>query len=197
MIEVNIDGSGFTNAAIELGAAIDQIPYIMARTLNDAANATRSYLIHQTWQSSVQVRNQSFMNAALTTKGERASKGDLSVTIYDKLGRANLALHAKSGTRMGVTGSLAIPPTGAVSRTARGVPQGQRPRNLKNSFRKGDVIYQRVGKNRLRLMYVLKQQAKIKKDVPFYADFARVMIAELERNLARNIARAMSTRRPR
>ncbi|MEY9179696.1 hypothetical protein [Bradyrhizobium sp. USDA 313] len=197
MIEINIDGSGFMKAAIELGAAIDQIPYIMSRTLNDAADVTRSYLINQTWPSSVQVRNQSFMRAALTTRGERASKGELSVTIYDKLGRANLALHAKSGTRMAAKSALAIPPTGAVNRTARGVPQGQRPRNLKNSFRKGDVIYQRIGKDRLRLMYVLKPQAKIKKDVPFYADFAKIMIAEIERNLPRNVALAMRTRRPR
>src|SRR5262245_56523142 len=99
MIEIDVDSSALTDAAIALGAAVDQIPYIMARSLNDAAEATRSYLIHHTWPSSVQVRNQSFMNAALTTKGARASKTDLEVTIYDKLGRANLPLHAKSGTR--------------------------------------------------------------------------------------------------
>ncbi|UGY13770.1 hypothetical protein HAP48_0035140 [Bradyrhizobium septentrionale] len=197
MIEINIDSSGFTQAAIELGAAVDQLPYIMARTLNDAADATRTYLINQTWPSSVQVRNQSFMRAALTTRGARAAKDNLEVTIYDKLGRANLGLHAKSGTRMAAKSALAIPPTGAVNRSARGVPQGQRPRNLKNAFRKGDVIYQRIGKNRLRLMYVLKPQAQIKRDVAFYSDFAKIMLQEMERNLTRNIGIAMRTRRVR
>jgi hypothetical protein len=198
MIELEVDGSGFTHAAMDMGIAVDQIPYAMARTLNDAAEKTRSWLIYATWPTAVQVRNQSFMNASLSIKGARASKDNLEVTIYDRLGRASLPLHAKGGVKMPNTSALAIPPTGAVNRGPRGVPPSQRPRNLANSFRKGNAIYQRVGKGkraRLRLMYFLKPMARIKKDVPFYEDFAKKMVEEMQANLARNVALAMKTRR--
>lgn len=195
MIEIELDGAALQKAAQDLGASIDQIPYALARTLNDAANDTRSFLIGTTWPSAVQVRNQSFMKASLTTKDARATKDDLSVTIYDKLGRGNLSLHARGGERLARGSVLAIGVTGAVTRSARGVPQSQRPRNLKNTFRKGDVLYQRLPGGKLKLVYVLKPQAKIKKDVQFYRDFQRVMNERVKANLAKNVALAMRTRR--
>ncbi|MGL3107075.1 hypothetical protein [Bradyrhizobium sp. BR 1432] len=75
---IDFDFSQIKQRAMDLGATADQIPYIMATTLNMAADSTRSYLIETTWPSSVTVRNRSFMNAALTTKGSRATKGDLT-----------------------------------------------------------------------------------------------------------------------
>lgn len=99
MPTLGVDFSQIEQRALALGATADQMPYIMATTRNMAAENTRSYLIETTWPSSVTVRNRSFMKAALPTKGSRATKGDLTVEIYDKLGGANLALHAKGGTR--------------------------------------------------------------------------------------------------
>jgi hypothetical protein len=86
---VDFDFSQVARRAMDLGATADQIPYIMATTLNMAAENTRSYLIETTWPSSVTVRNRSFMNAALTSKHSRATKGDLTVEIYHKIGRAS------------------------------------------------------------------------------------------------------------
>jgi hypothetical protein len=193
MIEVEFDGDILLKQALDLGASIDQIPYILARSMNDAAQATRSYLIGTTWPSHVQVRNTSFLNAALTTKDARASKDHLEVTIYDKLGRANLELHAEGGTRTPHGSNLAIGSSN-VQRGARGVVPSQRPRALKNAIRIGDVVYQRIN-GRLKLMYVIKPQAQIKKDVPFKEDFARVMTESLQAAIPRNVARAMQTRR--
>ncbi|KYK44737.1 hypothetical protein A1D31_36105 [Bradyrhizobium liaoningense] len=118
-LEVDFDFSQIKQRAMDLGATADQIPYIMATTLNMAAENTRSYLIETTWPSSVTVRNRSFMDAALTTKGSRATKGDLTVEIYDKIGRANLFLHAKGGTRRAKGGNLSIPSSVNVQRTER------------------------------------------------------------------------------
>jgi len=197
MLFVKFDTEDMIRKAYDLGAVADQMPYILARTMNDAAEVTRSFLIHTTWPHHTYQRNQSFMAAALTTKDSRAQKGDLTVEIYDKLGRANLFLHAKGGQRQAKSSFIAIGSTRniAAQRGPHGVVQSMRPRNLKNSFRKGDVVYQRVGKDRLRLMYVLKPRAQINQDVPFFSDFATVMRGAMVANLPHNVAMAMKTRR--
>lgn len=196
-IALHINTDDMIAQAKRLGAVEDQLPYIMARTLNDAAEATRSFMISSVWPSSVTMRNRSFMQAALTTKDSRAQKGDLTVEIYDKLGRANLKLHAEGGTRVGHGGNIAIGSRN-VTRGSRGVPKSQRPRALKNAFKKGDVILQRQGPkgaSRLRLMYVLRPTAQIKKDVPFYQAFRDHMLSGVANALPRNVALAMKTRR--
>jgi hypothetical protein len=55
----------------------------------------------------------------------------------------------------------------------RGVPRNQLPRALLNSFKKGDVIFQRYweskrksGKPSLKLIYVLMPSLRLKADVP-------------------------------
>ncbi|MCP1761970.1 hypothetical protein [Bradyrhizobium japonicum] len=199
---VDFDFSQIEQRALALGATADQMPYIMATTLNMAAENTRSYLIETTWPSSVTVRNRSFMNAALTTKGSRATKGDLTVEIYDKIGRANLFLHAKGGTRRAKGGNLSIPSSVNVQRTSGGaVRTQQQPKNLRNSFKRGRFIFQRQGKSsrkrsgRIKLMYSLRPSVPIRQDVPFYKDFAEVMRQEMTLNLAIAVIRAMSTRR--
>ncbi|MES2694179.1 MAG: hypothetical protein V4773_11955 [Verrucomicrobiota bacterium] len=193
-MELTFDFSELEKKARRIGASADQVPYALARSLNDAAEVTRSYLISSTWPSSVVVRNQSFLKAALTTKGARATKENQSVEIYDRLNRASLDEHAEGGVKTPRGDNLAIGGRN-VRRGARGVVASQRPKVLKNAFRKGDVIYQRVGKNKLKLMYVLKPSAKIKKDVPFHEDFARVMKSEIVKALPKNVAIAMRTAR--
>jgi hypothetical protein len=198
MIDVEFDLSQLHRMGISLGAAADQMPYVMARTLNDAAESTRTFLIGTTWSSHVTVRNRSFISAALTTKGARATKTDLVVEIYDKLQRANLQLHAKGGTRRPHGGAhMAVPIQANVKRTARGVRADQRPNVLARSFRIGDRIFQRQGtrKTVVKLMYSLRSTTPIPKDVPFYEDFAKQMQIGLRQNLARNVVLAMATRR--
>ncbi|SER58754.1 hypothetical protein SAMN05216548_12724 [Faunimonas pinastri] len=179
-----------------LDAAADQVPFALSQALNDAAEKTRDRLINETWPSHVTVRNKSFMKGALSTKGERATKRKLSVTIYDKLGRASLKKHAEGGVKQG-KGRLAIP-SAKVSRGASGVRKTQRPANLQNKVVKGNAIYQRVGKgkrSKLKLMYGLARQARIKQDVPFESDFRRFMTEEVQRAFPGRIQAAMKTRR--
>ena len=55
----------------------------------------------------------------------------LQVEIYDKLGRANLMLHAKGGTRRAKGANIAIPSSVNVRRTGRGaVTRSQTPKGL-------------------------------------------------------------------
>ncbi|WP_065756784.1 hypothetical protein [Bradyrhizobium paxllaeri] len=94
---VDFDFSKIKQRAIDLSGTADQIPYIMATTLNMPAENTRSYLIETTWPSSV--RNRSFLKAALTTKGSRETKGDPSVNIYGEPRPACHGWHAPSEGR--------------------------------------------------------------------------------------------------
>lgn len=157
-MSIEFNFSDFKRVARNIGAMADQIPFALAGALNEAAEKTRTELITQTWPSSVNARNKSFLKAALTTKGERATKQKLSVIIYDKLGRGNLAQHEKGGTSTARGGKKLAVPSPAVSakRGAKGVPARLRPGALANSFltdgRRSntgltrDAIYVRTGK---------------------------------------------------
>src|SRR5262249_62408926 len=99
MLGLEIDFSEAEQFARLIGAAADQIPFALATALNRSADVTRNLLIRQTWPGHIHERNSSFIAASLTTKESRASKGSLSVEIYDRLNRGNLMLHAQGGTR--------------------------------------------------------------------------------------------------
>lgn len=194
MIKIEFDFSQLENYAKSVGARIDQVPYALSLAMNRSADITRSLLIKHTWPGAIQQRNASFIAASLTTKEARASRQSLSVEIYDRLDRGHLQMQAKGGVRVGKGGKLAIPGS-RIPRGARGVPQRLRPRNLANSFRKGDVLYAKDKRGRVKLMYVLKPTAKIPKRVPFYEDFATSMQRELKRTIPLAVAKAMSTAR--
>jgi hypothetical protein len=196
MIDLQIDVRSFEAAAREIGGNLDQVPFALSQAMNDAVRKTRRKLVEQTWPNSVHVRNERFLNAAL--RMSFSNKGNLTVSIYDYLGRANLPLHAKGGVRT-PRGKLAIPGTTIRGqRGPRGIPEGLKPRNLPNSFRKGDVIFQRMGRGPnkyLRFAYLLKPSAHIPKDVPFFRDFADSIMAETARAFPERFRSAMRTRR--
>jgi hypothetical protein len=199
---LEIDFSEFTRAAIAFGnAAENQVPFAIARSLNDGVKAARDVLVQNTWPTHVQQRNAGFIGWAL--RSEYATKRNLSVAIYDRSPnqRGHLRLHAKGGSKT-AKGRLAIPDSKNVKplRGAKGVPSNLRPLNLSKSFRKGDVIYRRVGgkkaKNRhLKLMYVLKRGIFQPKDVPFYEDFAFVMREQLRTSFPVRIREAIASAR--
>lgn len=204
---LKFDFSDFERVAKRLDAFADQIPFALAKSLNDAADIARRQIIDDTWPHHVSVRNSGFMNAALTTKGTRATKRKLSVVLYDRLGRAGLQLHAVGGTKRPRGRNLALPSAKvAARRTGKGVPKNLRPLALPNSFKQGDIIYQRVGKYQkagkrsaakdtrgLKLMYTLKPSVRIRPDVPFYQDFASTMRREVPKAFNKNIKLAMAT----
>jgi hypothetical protein len=194
MLELKLDLSSFERYAAGMRAAIDQVPFALSKAMNDAAFAARKHLIDDTWPKHVQQRNRNFLRAALRV--EPAKKTDLRVAIVDQLGRGHLQLHAKGGVKQ-AKGRLAVP-SKRVQRGPGGVRQSQRPRNLKRAVVKGNLIFQQEGRGKsakLRLMYALRQQAKIRKRVPFYEDFATVMRREILQRFPGAMAQAMRTRR--
>jgi hypothetical protein len=195
MLTIEFDYAELEQRALSIGAAADQVPYALALAMNRSADVTRNLLIKSTWPAAVYQRNSSFIAASLTTREARASKTSLAVEIYDKLDRGNLLMQAKGGTRAPQGGSNLAVPASNVPKTSRGVPARLRPKNLPTAFKKGDVLYSRDKKGRLRLLYVLKHATKIPKRVPFYEDFAASMERELRRTIPLAVEKAMATRR--
>jgi hypothetical protein len=194
---IHIDMSQVERAAYDLHAAADQMPFIMSVALNKALVATREYLVSHTWPESIVQRNPGFIKAAL--RMEFSKKNDLRVEIYDRLERASLKKHAEGGVKLPRGRQLAIP-TRYVKVGAHGVPRNKRPRNLPKdqTFVQNNRIYQTVGKGKnrkLQVMYVLKPQVKINKDVPFYSDFETQLNVHVMKELPQAITYAMSTRR--
>lgn len=195
MIKIEMDYRELEAAAISIGAAADQVPYALALAMNRSADVTRNLLIRSTWPAHVKQRNASFISASLTTRDARATKQSMSVEIYDRLDRGNLQMQAKGGTRTPHGGSNLAVPASNVPKSGRGVPARLRPKNMPTAVRKGDVLYSRDKKGRLRLLYVLKHATPIPKRVPFYEDFTASMSRELLRTIPLAVEKAMATRR--
>ena len=194
----------FHRYARAMDGMASQIPFALAQALNASAEVARRGLIERTWPEHVHARNRSFLKAALTTKGTRATKRNLRVVVYDRLGRGNLLLHERGGTKRPRGKALAVPSAALQARrTAKGVPKGLRPRNLpatgpSGAFVKGDVLFQRVGAGQsrgLKLMYVLKPAAPVRADVPFQADFATTMRRTMPIQFRLALRKAMATAR--
>jgi hypothetical protein len=194
-MKIEFDFSDWERAAKSIEGAADQLPYALSLALNRSAEVTRNLLIRATWPAHVTQRNSSFIAASLTTKDSRATKQSLAVEIYDKLDRGNLEMQAKGGVRAPHGGSNLAVPASSIPKTSRGVPAAMRPKAMPNAFRKGDVLYERDRRRRLRLMYVLKNVTKIPKRVPFYEDFAESMRRELTRTIPMAVEQALRTRR--
>jgi hypothetical protein len=167
--------------------------------MTTAAFATRLRLSEQTWPTHVQARNRSFLRAALRVQPAR--KHNLAVAITDVLNRGNLLLHATGGLRTPRRGRLAIPTwTIAYNRGPRGIRKNLLPRAIvDNTPRRALRITERgifVGEGgRLHLKYSFHANAHIRRDVPFYEDFERFMVQEIEKAFPAAFERAMSTRR--
>lgn len=198
MADFQINFDDFLRRADEIGAARDQVPFALANAMTSAAFRTKTLLATDTWPKAVESRNKNFLRAALHV--EPARKHDLTVSIVDTLGRANLAQHADGGTERPRSSTFAIPPAGSVKRTARGVAASQRPRAIIANTPKRALritprgIFIGIG-GRLHLKFSFKPSAQIKRDVPFREDFARYMAEELKRTFVVAMERAMRTRR--
>jgi hypothetical protein len=197
---VNFDYSDFERKAKELSTAADQVPYALARSLNQAAEDAQTVLILQTWPKAVHVRNTTFMRAAL--RRIYATKGNLTVEIYDSLHRAQLGKHARGGTKSPKGAHLAIPNQTDIKFGSSGVRKSDRPsaliaRTPKRALRiTNRGIF--VGKGgRLHLKYALKSSAQQPADVPFESDFRTAMRDGMRTAFPIWIRKAMQTRRSR
>ncbi len=194
---VHFDLSDFERLTAKFGGAGDQMPFALANAMSRSTLVLRDVMTDDVWPKHVKTRNKRFLSAALRV--EKATKRKLSVALYDSLGRGHLALHARGGIKRSKK-RLAIPPTGAVRRTAKGVSKNQKPRAIIDTTPKRALrvlphgIF--VGRGgRLHLVYAFRERAEQGADVPFDQAWNTIFRAQAHKEFPRALALAMATKR--
>jgi len=198
-LEIHIDMHEIEEAARNMGAAIDQIPYAMANTLNDAAFNTRRVLVEQTWPESVNVFNRNFLSSVLRV--EKATKANLSVSIVESRETTTpLKAHAEGGEKVAKSRfAVPMPSYREGKRTSQGLRRTARAREvIARTPKRALRITQRgifVGESgKLRLIFTFRSRVRVPADVPFYRDFEDTMSADINAGLLPSLERAMATR---
>lgn len=195
MFEITLNMRDFERAARSMQAAEDQVPFALSQALNDAAKVARTEIVDVVWPRSMSVHNRAFMGWMMRT--DFAGKHNLKVRLYNREPREFLPRQADGGTKTPHRGAQIALPSNFVnaSRGSSGIPKWLKPRNVPNSFRKGNAIFQRLGKGRVRLLYTLKGQAHVPKRFPAHETWDRVMRSEVMRAFGPRMQAAMRTRR--
>jgi hypothetical protein len=177
LASVTMDLRQFHSAARSMGIfAADQVPFAISRAINDTLfQETRPQIIGPTWAAAFTQRNKGLPRASIRVN--KSHKSHLVGEVYDALGKANLAVHARGGARPKPSSQLAIPNKARVKlhgrcRTpwARNVPKVIPARALRVIPGKG-IFEGRDG--RLHAIYWFRPSAKLSKRFRFYEDFAR------------------------
>lgn len=200
---VRFDMSGFERAAAGIGLIQDEVPFALANAMTRAAFKTKDALARDTWPKHVTVRNNNFLRASLDVEPALArdfrSGGTMKAEIFDALGHVDLKRLTLGGVKTGKSGPNIAIPTKRVQRTGSGaIRSNQKPRALKRTVRKGNLIFQAEGKgknSKLRLMYAVRSRARIQPEVPFYSDFDRLYRAELYKAFPQAVRNVMKRNR--
>ena len=165
----------------------------LAEDLVSSAFAARTAIIQEApfwWHE----RSSGFLRNSLHL-GPYAQAGDLQQSIFASILGGKLLLHETGGTITPTNAqSIVIPITGGPTQTAHGIRPDQKPKALANSFRRGDIIYQRQGKgkgSRIKAMYKLQPSVQLPKDTHFNDVFETTIREEMSRNFAASMIRAI------
>ncbi|MBE7202012.1 MAG: hypothetical protein INR70_29985 [Parafilimonas terrae] len=202
---LRLDTSAFERTARNLGLAEKEMPFALANALTHSAFKTKDALVNHTWPSAVKVKNSRFLRASLNVdpamaRDFRAGRS-MSAAIFDNLGHVDLRRLEAGGTKAPTKGGLLAIPTTRVKRGAGGaVRAGQKPRALdpKKVVKKGNLLFMREGRGKnakLRLMYKLRPNAKIKPTVPFHSDFDRLMRAQIYKSFPTSVRNVLKRNR--
>ena len=192
---INIDITSDINKAMEDTDNLfwRDIPYLMARSINDTMFDVRNRIVNSTYQKAFNVRNRRYpgvtfkvtrggdlnrRNIINRMKRELGPGGNTFLDVTQMVPHGNLELHSTGGVKKSFRGGNVAVPVG-IGRTKTGrVPVAQKPKrviNRKNAFivrgRGGtQIVKERTRKKGLRVWYVLTPQVRIKKRFRFYED---------------------------
>jgi hypothetical protein len=171
MIKFNVQSNikSFTKSLDSF--AKKQVPDATRSTLNDTAFQLKEYIVKKLFPASFKSRNRRFPN--LLFKYMKATRQKLESSVFQKAidGRVFdvISKSATGGVKRAKGGRVAVP-TSNVKLTAKGVRANRRPRNIINSgkgFIKGNRIYNQKTKNKVELLYFLKEFVSLRKIFPF------------------------------
>lgn len=199
MITLQFDLSEFRRRAHQMGIfAEDQLPYAISRTMNDTMlRDVRPEIIGPTWSKAFKVRNRGLPRASM--RAELSSKHRWVAGVYDALGKANLGVHARGGSRPKPSPMLAVPNQQRVKLHARGRKPWARdvPKMVANPKRalrviKGKGIFVGEG-GRLHAVYWFRGGAHLAKRFKFYEDFKRVTARGMAQRFPGHIQAAIAS----
>ncbi len=177
MLTLSFNLSDFRRTAVQIARFNrDQLPYALSKTINGALFDARKKVVEETLANAFTMRNKRFPSAAMRV--EKASKRNLSGSLYDRLNHASLGLHASGGMKKPKSGRIAIP-TARIKRTTRGVSKR---------------IYKGEGGQLVKL-YTFARREKIKKTFSFSQDFEATVRGSFDQNFAKNFRHALKTAR--
>jgi hypothetical protein len=181
----------------------EQLPFAVSKTLNDMAFAARKQIVGKTWPSDVTVRNTRFMSAILRV--DKATKRNLTARLFDAKGRDYLERLTKGGVKTPRGRHLAIPGRDFEGRTSTGkIRKSHQPRNLlsgnkayKVKTKSGTtmILHRKSKKAPLKVAYILKPRASIRRQFSFYEDAMRVARRTATIRFRKNLRAAVRTRR--
>lgn len=200
---VRFDMDGFERTAAEIGLMQNEVAFALANAMTRAAYRTKDALANDTWPKFVDVRSRGFLRASLDVEPALArdfrNGGTMKAEIFDGLGHVDLKRLTLGGVKKGRAGPNIAIPSKRVQRTSNGAVRGsQKPRALKRTVRKGDLIFQAEGRgknSKLRLMYAVRSSATIKPTVPFYSEFDRLYRAEIYRSFPQAVRNVLKRNR--
>jgi len=180
-----------------------QVPFATAQALNDTVFDVRKRIVERTYSRAFDVKNRRFASQAFRVV--KATKRKQWARLYDRLGRGNLALHAKGGTKRAKGRHVAVPSSN-VKRTASGkVSKAKRPRAViasgkafKGKTRGGKpVIFAkpRGKRGQVKLLYTLVGSVPVKKQFNFYDVATSTARRAFRHHFSKRLARALATAR--
>jgi hypothetical protein len=174
-----------------------QIPFAQSKAINDTAFKVRQQIVRHTYPDAFEVKNPRFISAVLRV--EKSTKTKLEARVFDRLGRDYLQRQAIGGTKLPRGNSIAVPGVQNTARTAGGaIRKSDRPRNVltrKDTFKTDKGIFQRRGKQPIKMLYLLTPDANIPKRFPFYEDARRIVNDHFNANYRKALQQAMRTAR--
>jgi hypothetical protein len=198
MIELKIDFSEVLQLADDLHVAADQVPFAVARTMNDELFKAREAVVTE-FQNKMNVRNPNFPSAVLRV--QTASKQNLSGAIVEQSPSHILGDHDQGATREAAGHRFAVPSTEYAKdkMTQRGLRQDARLHNILQRGKRAvrivgnKVFIAKRGQKGLRYAFTLARSVQIKRDVDLTGAFVRSFSTFYDK-LEANLLRAMKTR---
>lgn len=176
-----------------------QIPYAIATALNKTAFDVRKEIVEKSWPESVNAKNKRFARTAFRVK--KATKRDLTASVYDSLGRDvfDRLIHGKphipySGTHLAIpVAPWLLTKSGYLSKRGRQYLNPGNAQTFVKDHGHGPAIWLKKKRGGIELLYVLKPKVRTPKKFDFYKDAEKAARRHWKRNMEAALAHAIRT----
>jgi hypothetical protein len=197
---LTIDFSEVKALADDLGAASKEVPFAIAKTMNQELFKGRQAVVDE-WHAHMTTRNVHFPSAVLHVRTVNTGQNPMNGAVEEVRGHI-LGDHEFAATREAAGHRFAIPstPYAAGKMTAHGLRQDARLVNILNRGKRAvrivgsKVFIAQRGRKGLQYAFTLARSVQIKRDVDLSGAFERSITSTFYDQLRANLLRALRTR---